>query len=76
MQIFMEKSIMSAPKSTPKKDKKQRILEIKERFRAVRRGMREDELSEHNGKPFTSKNLPRLKNKYDRKRMKNSRDEY
>ena len=67
---------MAKQDSESKKEKKQRIAEIKEQFRAVHRGMREDELKEHNGKPFTSKNLPELKNKYNRKRMKNARDEY
>lgn len=67
---------MGKPKKETKQETKQRIAEIKERFRAVRKGMREDDLEEHNGKPFTSKNLPELKNKYNRKRMKNSYDEY
>lgn len=67
---------MGKKKQESKEEAKKRIAEMKERFRAVRKGMREDELEEHNGKPFTSKNLPELKNKYNRKRMKNPRDEY
>ena len=59
-----------------KKAKKEHLEAIKERFRAVRKGMRDDEIKAHNGRPFTSKNLPELKNKYNRKRDKNSRDDY
>ncbi len=59
-----------------KKAKKEHLQKIKEQFRAVRAGRRQDEIEDHNGKPFTSKNLPKLKNKYDRKRLKNLRDEY
>lgn len=59
-----------------KKAKKERINNIKEQFRAVRAARRKDELEDHNGKPFTSKNLPELKTKYNRKRIKNQRDEY
>ena len=62
--------------SDSKKDKKERIKNIKEQFRAVRAARRKVELEDHNGKPFTSKNLPALKNKYNRKRLKNQRDEY
>ncbi|MBR1756150.1 MAG: hypothetical protein IJ738_05830 [Alphaproteobacteria bacterium] len=62
--------------SESKKEKKEHIAEMKERFRAMRKGMRKDEIEEHNGKPFTSKNLPELKNKYNRKRSKKWRDEY
>ena len=57
-----------------KKETKERIEAIKEQLRAVHRGRREDEIEEHNGKPFTSKNLPVPKNKYNRKRRDNSRD--
>ena len=67
---------MAKKNNGSKKEAKERIAEMKERFRAVRRGMREDEMEEHNGKPFTSKNLPEVKTKYNRKRMKNSRDDY
>ncbi len=59
-----------------KKDKKERLQQIKEQFRAVRAGRRKDEIEDHNGKPFTSKNLPELKNKYNRKKQKDFRDEY
>ena len=67
---------MAKKNNGSKKEAKERIAEMKERFRAVRRGMREDEMEEHNGKPFTSKNLPEVKTKYNRKWMKNSRDDY
>ena len=63
-------------KKESKQEKKERLAAIKERFRAVRKGMREDEIEEHNGKPFTHKNLPEVKTKYNRKRMKDPRDEY
>ena len=59
-----------------KKQKKERLQQIKEQFRAVRAGLRKDEMEDHNGKPFTSKNLPRVKTKYYRKADKNKRDEY
>ena len=61
---------------TDKKSKKARLEAIKERFRAVRKGIRDDEMAAHNGKPFTSSNLPAIKTKYNRKRDKNWRDEY
>ena len=67
---------MSKQNKESKKETKERIAEMKERFRAVRKGMREEEMEEHNGKPFTHKNLPEVKTKYNRKRMKDSRDEY
>ena len=59
-----------------KKEIKKRIAEMKEQFRAVHKKSRDEEIEDHNGKPFTSKNLPELKNKYNRKRDKNWRDEY
>lgn len=59
-----------------KKQVKERLEMIKERFRAVRRGRRNDEIADHNGKPFTSPNLPAVKTKYNRKRLKNRRDDY
>lgn len=59
-----------------KKAKKQRLQEIKDQFRAVRAGRRKDEIEDHNGKPFTSKNLPELKNKYNRKRLGKVREDY
>ncbi len=59
-----------------KQAQKERLQQIKEQFRAVRAGRRKDEIKDHNGKPFTSKNLPQLKNKYNRKRFKNQHDEY
>jgi len=59
-----------------KKEKKARLEAIKERFRAVRKGMRDDELKAHNGKPFTSPNLPAVKTKYNRKKNKYRRDDY
>lgn len=59
-----------------KKEKVERIRQVKEQFRAVRGARRKDELEDHRGKPFTSKNLPELKNKYKRCRDKKLRDEY
>ena len=58
-----------------KKEKAERIRQIKEQFRAVRAARRREEIEDH-GKPFTSKNLPELKNKYKRCRDKRLRDEY
>ena len=59
-----------------KKAKKKRLQQIEEQFRAVRAGRRKDEIEDHNGKPFTSKNLPSLKNKYNRKRFPKILEEY
>lgn len=59
-----------------KKDKKARLQQIKEQFRAVRAGRRDDEMKDHNGKPFTSGKLPRVKTKYYRPEQKNKYDEY
>jgi len=62
--------------SESKKDKRQRIEEIRKQFRAVRAARRRDEIEDHNGKPFTSRNLPPVKTKYNRNRLKNRRDDY
>ena len=49
----------------------------KERFAAYHRGAREEELKEHNGKPFTHPQITPDKTKYNRKIMKKiSRDDY
>ncbi len=58
-----------------KKAKKERIKQIKEQFRAVRGARRKDEIEDHNGKPFTSKNLP-VPKIYKRSRHKENYDEY
>ncbi len=59
-----------------KKAKKEHLQHIKEQFRAVRAGRRKDEMEDHNGKPFTSGKLPRVKTKYYRPDQKNKYDEY
>ena len=64
-----------------KKPNKQELKEVKEqmkeRFAAFRRGARDEEIEDHNGKPFTHPQVTKDKTKYNRKTMKNvSRDDY
>lgn len=51
-----------------KKSKKE-IQELREKLAAYHRGNRQEEIEEHNGKPFTSHNTPTPKTKYSRKRL-------
>ncbi|MBQ4400104.1 MAG: hypothetical protein II830_02270 [Alphaproteobacteria bacterium] len=64
-----------------KKPNKQELKEVKEqmkeRFAAFRRGARDEEIEDHNGKPFTHPQVTKDKTKYNRKTMKKvSRDDY
>ncbi len=53
------------------------MQELREKLAAYHRGNRQEEIEEHNGKPFTSHNTPTPKTKYSRKRMtKLERDDY
>ena len=64
------------PKIT-KQEIKENIKMQKERFAAYRRGAREEEIEDHNGKPFTHPQVTKDKTKYNRKIMKRiSRDDY
>lgn len=68
---------MSNSSKTSKQELKEREKQIKERFAAFRRGSREDEINDHNGKPFTHPQVTKDKTKYNRKIMKKvSRDDY
>lgn len=60
-----------------KQEIKENIKRQKERFAAYRRGAREEEIEDHNGKPFTHPQVTPDKTKYNRKTMKKiSRDDY
>lgn len=60
-----------------KKELQKKKEQIDERFAAYRRGLREDEIDEHNGKPFTHPQITTNKKKYNRKIMKRlERDDY
>jgi len=60
-----------------KQELKDAKAQMKERFAAYRRGSRDEELEEHNGKPFTSPQVTKDKTKYNRQKMKRvSRDDY
>ena len=60
-----------------KQEIKENINRQKERFAAYRRGAREEEIEDHNGKPFTHPQITKDKTKYNRKIMKKvSRDDY
>lgn len=68
---------MSNTKKPSKQELKEKREQIKERFAAFRRGSREDEIKEHNGKPFTHPQVTKDKTKYNRKNLKKvSRDDY
>ena len=68
---------MNNTKKPNKQELKERKNQIKERFAAFRRGSREDEIEEHNGKPFTHPQVTKDKTKYNRKAMKKiTRDDY
>ena len=59
-----------------KQEIKENIKRQKERFAAYRRGAREEEIEDHNGKPFTHPQVTKDKTKYNRKMKKVSRDDY
>ena len=60
-----------------KQELKEKQKQIKERFSAYRRGARDEEIEDHNGKPFTHPQITKDKTKYNRKIMKKvSRDDY
>lgn len=68
---------MSNTKKSSKQELKERREQLKERFAAFRRGSREDEINDHNGKPFTHPQVTKDKTKYNRKTLKKiSRDDY
>lgn len=68
---------MSKSPKPNKQELKERREQIKERFAAFRRGSREDEIREHNGKPFTHPQVTKNNKKYNRQTMKKvSRDDY
>lgn len=68
---------MSKALKPNKKELKEAKAQMKERFAAYHRGSREEELKEHNGKPFTSPQVTKDKTKYNRNIMKKiSRDDY
>ncbi|MBQ8784837.1 MAG: hypothetical protein IJZ59_02210 [Alphaproteobacteria bacterium] len=60
-----------------KREAKKKIKEVREIVKHNRKMQREEEIEDHNGKPFTSHNTPTPKTKYNRKKMKKvGRDEY
>lgn len=68
---------MAKVKKTNKQELKEVKEQMKERFAAFRRGARDEEIEDHNGKPFTHPQVTKDKTKYNRKTMKNvSRDDY
>lgn len=68
---------MSKVKKPNKQDLKEAKEQMRERFAAYRRGARDEEIEDHNGKPFTHPQVTKDKTKYDRKTMKKvSRDDY
>lgn len=68
---------MSKVKIPSKQELKEAKAQIKERFAAYHRGLRDDEIEDHAGKPFTARQITKDKTKYNRKMMKKvSRDEY
>lgn len=68
---------MAKVKKPNKQELKEAKEQMKERFAAFRRGARDEEIEDHNGKPFTHPQVTKDKTKYNRKTMKNvSRDDY
>lgn len=68
---------MSEFSKSSKQKLKEKTALIREKFAAYRRGARNDEIEEHNGKPFTHPQITKDKTKYNRKIMKKvSRDDY
>lgn len=61
---------MSKVKRPTKQELKEAKEQMKERFAAYKKGLRQEEIEEHNGKPFTHQNITKDKSKYDRKTMK------
>ena len=68
---------MSKIKQPTKQELKEAKAQMKERFAAYHRGARDEEIEDHNGKPFTHPQITKDKTKYNRKTMKKvSRDDY
>ena len=68
---------MAKVKKPNKQELKEAKEQMKERFAAYRRGARNEEIEDHNGKPFTHPQVTKDRTKYNRKTMKNvSRDDY
>lgn len=68
---------MAKVKKTNKQELKEVKEQMKERFAAFRRGARDEEIEDHNGKPFTHPQVTKDKTKYNRKTIKKiSRDDY
>lgn len=61
---------------TSKRENKKKIEELKEILAATHRKSRDEEIEDHGGKPFTHRNLPTPKTKYNRRKEKNVRDDY
>ena len=59
-----------------KHENKKKIQELKEILAATHKKAREEEMEDHNGKPFTHKNLPQPKTKYNRQKEKRIREDY
>lgn len=59
-----------------KRENKKKIEELKKILAAAHKKDREEEIEDHGGKPFTHKNLPTPKTKYNRQREKRIRDDY
>lgn len=68
---------MAKVKKPNKQDLKEAKEQMREKFAAYRRGARDEEIEDHNGKPFTHPQVTKDKTKYNRKVMKKiSRDDY
>ena len=68
---------MSKIKQPTNQELKEVKAQMKERFAAYHRGSRNEEIEDHNGKPFTHPQITKDKTKYNRKTMKKvSRDDY
>ena len=52
-----------------KRETKKKIKEVREIVKHNRKMQREEEIEDHNGKPFTSHNTPTPETKYNRKKM-------
>ena len=61
---------------TNKRENKKKIEELKEILAVAHQKDREGEIEDHAGKPFTHKNLPTPKTKYNRQKAKRIRDDY
>lgn len=61
---------------TGKRENKKKIEELKRILAAAHGNSRKEEIEDHGGKPFTPRNLPTPKTKYNRRKEKNVRDDY